>query len=144
MFLVPFRFCSRFFPVFFSRFRSVSSRSCSLGFIPFYVLYFVSPCQCYYFGFSSASLNALMHIHDPSEVDDVDFTIIDGINPPVIGLHVASFGINAKVIGANLLAKYASEVGFTTTYHVSTTVDKQGRSRRVDITCIQGGKPRAT
>jgi hypothetical protein len=85
-----------------------------------------------------------MYIQGPSEVHDTDFTLIDDANPLAVGLRVANSGVGSKVIGANLIAKYASQVGFTTTYHASTNVDKQGRSRRVDITCIQGGKPRAT
>ena len=57
---------------------------------------------------------------------------------------MANSAVSAKAIGQNILERYASVVGFTTTYHVSTTLDKQGRSRRVDISCVQAGQPRAS
>jgi hypothetical protein len=61
---------------------------------------------------------------------------IDAQNPPMIGFCVANSHATARAITANLLRVYATQVGFNITFHVSTIVDKQGRPRRVDITCI--------
>ncbi len=84
------------------------------------------------------------HIQESASDPEDVFIVIDEKRPPTHGLRVASSGVSAKAIGMHLLTKYASEIGFVTTYHVSTTLDKQGRSRRVDISCVQGGKPRST
>ena len=64
-------------------------------------------------------------------------------NPPVVGMAVASSGVDAKHIGIHLLQSYAEEVGFKTTHHLNNK-DKNKRARRVEIACTQGGKPRET
>jgi hypothetical protein len=93
---------------------------------------------------NSMPLLPSVDIQGSPSITECDLPLIDLENPPTIGLRVANSCVTAKAIGANLLRHYASQVGFTSTFHVSTHIDKQGRSRRVDISCIQGGKPRST